>query len=67
MKENHQIVQRQALDSIEFTAEQVARKEHEQLNPERYDFAWNKDFTTCKAIPLTWWDDKSYAAYQSAE
>jgi hypothetical protein len=50
---------------IEFTAEQVANREYERLNPERFDFRWSADFTTCVAIPLIWWNDSSYATYQS--
>jgi hypothetical protein len=49
---------------IEFTAEQFARGEHRNLTPRYYDFFWNHDFTTCRAVKLTWHDEKSYAAYQ---
>lgn len=34
-------------------------------NPGRYDYRWNSDFTAFRAIKLTWWDDRSYIAYQS--
>ena len=33
----------------------------------RTDFHWNKDFTAFKAIPLRWFDDASYAAYQGED
>jgi hypothetical protein len=49
---------------IEFNAEQVANREYEQLDPSRYDLHWNADYTACVAVPLTWWDNRSYAAYQ---
>jgi hypothetical protein len=37
----------------------------EQFNPERFDFVWNYDYTLFRALPLRWWDDASYARYQS--
>ena len=49
---------------IHFNAEQVANREYEQLDPGRYDFLWNDDYTEVTAIALTWWDEKSYADYQ---
>ncbi len=33
---------------------------------QRNDFWWNDDFTAFRAIPLQWWDDASYLAYQVA-
>lgn len=51
---------------IHFNKEQVERREYEQLSPVTHDFRWNADFTECDAIPLTWWDDASYEAYQLA-
>lgn len=29
------------------------------------DFSWNHDYTAYRALPCRWWDDASYAAYQS--
>lgn len=49
---------------IHFNKAQVAAREYERLDPVRYDFRWNEDFTECTAVELTWWDDSSYAAYQ---
>jgi len=37
----------------------------ERYNPGRYDFVWNDDYTMFRAVPLRWWDDASYARYQS--
>ncbi len=51
--------------TIHFTAEQVAAGEHESLSPDRFDFRWNADHTEVAAVPLAWWDDASYARYQS--
>lgn len=34
-------------------------------NPARNDYRWNADFTAFRAIKLTWWDERSYIAYQS--
>ncbi len=51
-------------DVTHFNAEQVANKEYEQLNPARYDFYWNADYTEVDAVKLRWWDDASYARYQ---
>ena len=53
------------MKAIHFTKEQVERKEHEELNPDVFDFRWNADYTECDAIPLLWRDDASYAAYQA--
>jgi hypothetical protein len=49
---------------IHLNAEQVARREHEQYDPARNDFRWNADYTEVDVVPLTWWDDASYADYQ---
>lgn len=49
---------------IELTAEQVQNGEYKQYDPERYDFRWSTDFSTVTVIPLSWWDDASYARYQ---
>lgn len=34
-------------------------------NPNRYDFVWNDDYTSFRAIKLAWWDDASYIDYQT--
>jgi hypothetical protein len=52
---------------IEMGKEEVAAGKYKEYDPERYDFFWNKDFTAVKIVPLTWWDDKSYLAYQTGE
>ena len=31
---------------------------------QRTEVAWNDDFTAFRLIPLKWWDDASYAAYE---
>lgn len=49
---------------IHFDKGQVARREYEQLDPIRWDFHWNSDFTECDAYPCLWWDEGSYAQYQ---
>lgn len=46
-------------------AEQVARREHENFSPLTNDFRWNTDYTEVDVIPLLYWDDASYAAYQT--
>lgn len=33
-------------------------------NPNRVEFRWNDDFSAFQIIPLRWWDDTSYIAYQ---
>ena len=35
-----------------------------EWNPERFDFRWNEDFTEFRLVPLLWWDDASYLAYE---
>ena len=52
------------MEAIHFSADQVARREHEELNPDRFDFQWNATFTECTAIPLRWWNESSYRRYQ---
>lgn len=34
------------------------------FNPQRTEFRWNADFSAFWPIPLRWWDDASYIAYQ---
>lgn len=34
-------------------------------NPRRTEFVWNDSFTAFRPIPLRWWDDASYIAYQA--
>jgi len=31
----------------------------------RTEIAWNDDFTAFRVVSLRWWDDASYAVYQS--
>lgn len=38
--------------------------EARNLDPARYDFIWNADYSRCRAVKLAWYDDASYAAYQ---
>lgn len=33
----------------------------------RTEFAWNDNGTAFRAVPLNWWDDASYADYQSRD
>ncbi len=37
------------------------------FNPARFDFRWNDDYTAFRPIRLRWWDDASYARYQSGD
>jgi len=37
------------------------------FNPERFDFAWNADFSAYRPLRLKWWDDASYIAYQCGD
>jgi len=39
--------------------------ELESFTSERFDFVWNDDYTMFQAVPLKWYDDASYARYQS--
>lgn len=50
---------------IHLNSAQVTAELYKQYDPGRYDFRWNKDYSEVDIIPLTWWDDKSYADYQS--
>ncbi len=50
---------------MHLTKEQVANGEHEKFDPVRHDFKWNADYTEVEVTLVTWWDDASYAAYQS--
>lgn len=34
------------------------------FNPQRTEYRWNADFSAFYPIPLRWWDDASYIAYQ---
>jgi hypothetical protein len=49
---------------IRFTKQQIEHREHERLNPDRYDFHWDANFTECVAVPLLWTDGASYERYQ---
>lgn len=35
--------------------------------PQRNEFVWNDNFTAFRIVPLRWWDDASYAAYQARD
>lgn len=37
----------------------------QEFNPDRFDFRWNAGGTAFRLIPLRWWDNESYIAYQS--
>lgn len=39
----------------------------QEFDPNRFDIRWNQTFTKFRAIPLQWWDDASYAAYQARD
>lgn len=52
------------MNAVFFDAQQVANRDYEKLDPARWDFVWNADYTTVTAFALAWWDDASYAAYQ---
>lgn len=54
-------------NAIEMDAEQVARNEHQAYDPATHDFFWNDDYTTVTIVPLTWWNDASYVAYQAID
>lgn len=34
-------------------------------DPMRADHVWNTDYTAYRVVPLLWWDDASYIAYQA--
>jgi hypothetical protein len=36
-------------------------------NVRRTEFRWNADYTAFRPVPLRWWDDASYARYQSGD
>lgn len=36
-------------------------------NPSRFDFRWNADYTAFEPLRCAWWDDASYARYQSED
>ena len=46
------------------TAAEVAEGKYKEFSPERNDFTWHAD-GSCTVHPLLWWDDASYARYQS--
>jgi hypothetical protein len=37
------------------------------FSPRTHDFAWNDTFTAFRPLPLKWWDDASYIAYQAGD
>ena len=51
---------------VELTADQVKGGALDRYDPARYDAQFHSD-GSITLIPLLWWDDASYAAYQSAE
>lgn len=36
-------------------------------HPDRAEVVWNASFTAFRIVPLRWWDDASYAAYQAVD
>lgn len=50
--------------SYHFNKEQIEQGEYKKLDPTRFSFQWNEDYTECEAIPLPYWDDVSYRRYQ---
>ncbi len=46
------------------TPAQVAAEEYKNYSPLTNDFRWLPD-GSCEVVPLTYWDDASYARYQS--
>lgn len=51
---------------IHLSKEEVAAGKYKEYCPVRNDFRWNADFTEVTVVPLTWWDEKSYADYQAS-
>lgn len=51
---------------IHLSKEEVAAGKYKEYDPDRYDFRWNADYTEVTVVPLLWWDDNSYAAYQAS-
>ena len=45
------------------TAAEVAAEAYKAYSPLTNEFVWLPD-GGCRVVPLTWWDDASYAAYQ---
>lgn len=45
--------------------EQIEREEYKEYNPDTHDFRWNADYSEVTIIPLAYWNDATYAAYQS--
>jgi hypothetical protein len=59
--------QRTIREIIERGPDLAAMYSHEVaqgLNPVRYDFRWNEDFSAAQIIRRRWWDETSYIAYQ---
>lgn len=46
-------------------AERFEDVEVELVTRPDVDVVWNQDFSMFKLIRLSWWDDASYARYQS--
>ena len=49
---------------IHFTPNAVAHKAYENYNPDHFDFIFHGD-GSLTIIPVLWWDDASYIAYQA--
>ena len=49
---------------IELTADDVRNGALDMYNPARYDAEFHSDGSVT-LIPVLWWDDASYARYQS--
>lgn len=52
---------------IVMNAEQVGREEYKEYDPGSHDFRWNADYSEVIVIPLRYWSDATYAAYQSED
>jgi hypothetical protein len=51
---------------VKLTAAEVKAGAMDNYDPARYDAQFHSDGSVT-LIPLLWWDDASYARYQSAE
>lgn len=49
---------------IHLNAEQIARNEHENYNPETNDFLWNEDYTEVTIIPFSRNASQDYEPHQ---
>jgi hypothetical protein len=53
------------MQEVKLSKEQVDAGELDNYDPARYDAEFHSD-GSITLIPLRWWDDASYAAYQSS-